>query len=69
MAIQSTFLGSTVITGEDAKRFNRLVSHGRGNALAKASIANGRKLAAKFVRNGVISIALKPAKQPDDQAA
>jgi hypothetical protein len=69
MAIQSTFLGSTSITGEDAKFFNRLVSHGRGNPAAKASIANGRKLAAAFVKNGVVSIKLKPAKKPAPQLA
>jgi len=69
MAIQSTFLGSTVITGEDAKFFNRLVSHGRGNPAAKASITNGRKLAAAFVKNGAVSIKLKPAKKPASQLA
>lgn len=63
MAIQSTFLGSTIITGDDAKFFNRLVSHGRGNPAAAASIANGRKLAATFVKNGIVSIQLKPAKR------
>jgi hypothetical protein len=64
MAIQSTFLGSTTITGEDAKVFNRLVTHGRSNQAAKASLANGRRLAATFLKKGAVTINLKPARKP-----
>jgi hypothetical protein len=64
MAIQSTFLGSTTITGEEAKVFNRLVTHGRGNQAARASLANGRRLAATFLKKGAISITLQPTLKP-----
>jgi hypothetical protein len=68
MAIQSTFLGSTTITGEDAKIFNRLVTHGRSNQAAKASLANGRRLAATFLKKGAISITLQPTRKPKQTA-
>jgi hypothetical protein len=59
MAIQSTSLGSTRITGDDAKRFNRLVTHGRGSLAAQQAVQNGRTLAEAFVKYGEVGIHLK----------
>lgn len=59
MAINSSFLGATTVSGDEAKAFSRMVSHGRTNKAVTQAAENGRKMAAKFAKTGVVSFKLK----------
>jgi len=63
MAINSTFLGATTISGDEAKAFNRMVSHGRPNRTVLAAAESGRKMAAKFAKTGVVTFKIKQDKK------
>jgi hypothetical protein len=58
MAIHSTFLGSTVVSGEDAKSFSQKLTHARGTKAASQSAHSGRKLVATFQKKGYVTIQL-----------
>ncbi len=62
MAIQSSFLGSVTVSGEDAKALTRRVQHARGTKASIDAATNGRKLASAFVKNGLVKIKLKAPK-------
>lgn len=49
MAINSTAFGRVTLTEDDAKKFERQVRYGRANEQAKASVTQGRALAAAFM--------------------
>jgi hypothetical protein len=66
MAIHSNILGSVTITGEDAKAFTRMVTHGRTNQAAIQSLKEGRKMVAEYAKKGSVSIKLNP---PKDRSA
>ena len=56
MAINSTAFGRVTLTDDDAKKFERQVRYGRANEQAKASVVQGRALAAAFMAsNGRLS--------------
>lgn len=59
MAIHSTYLGSVRLEGDDAKSFSQKLTHARGTKAASESAASGRKLVAKFTKNGVVTIQLR----------
>ena len=58
MAIHTTFLGATKISGEDAKVFSRKIAHSRGTIAAANAATNGRKLLNTFNKKGVVAIKL-----------
>lgn len=60
MAIHSTFLGSTKVTGEDAKSFARKLTHARGTKAAAASAASGLKMMPSFKKKGIVVVKLNP---------
>ena len=59
MAINSSFLGATTVSGDEAKAFSRMVSHGRTSKNVTQAAENGRKMAVKFAKTGVVSFKLK----------
>jgi len=59
MAISSSFLGATTVSGDEAKAFSRMVSHGRTSKAVTQAAENGRKMAVKFAKTGVVSFKLK----------
>jgi hypothetical protein len=59
MAVQSNFLGSVTVSGDEAKALTRRLSHGRGTRAAVVAAQNGRKLATSFVKRGSVTIQLK----------
>ncbi|MBZ4211440.1 MAG: hypothetical protein D4R79_00215 [Comamonadaceae bacterium] len=63
MAIHTTFLGATKISGEDAKVFSRKIAHSRGTVAAANGAINGRRMLNTFSKKGVVTIKLniKPA--------
>lgn len=58
MAVHTTVLGSMVITGADARTFERKVTHGRTNEAAKKSAETGKKLAESFHKKGYVAFKL-----------
>ncbi len=62
MAIDTTFLGSVRVTGEDAKSFSRKVTHARGTKAAAQAAANGRVMVSTFALKGVVPIHIKPTR-------
>ena len=63
MAINSTFLGATTISGDEAKAFNRMVSRGRPNRSVLEAAESGRRMATTFAKKGVITFKIKPTKK------
>lgn len=59
MAVQSNFLGSVTVSGDEAKALTRKLSHGRVTRAAVASAQNGRILATSFAKRGSVVIKLK----------
>lgn len=62
MAIHSTYLGSVKLDGEEAKAFSRKLTHARGTKAASESALSGRKLVAKFAKDGVVTVQLRKPK-------
>ena len=62
MTVFSTVLGPVTVSGDDARSFERKVALGRGIKGAADSVASGRKLVAAFVKNGFVTVELKPKK-------
>ena len=63
MAVQSNFLGSVTVTGDDAKALTRKLSYGRGTQAAVQSALNGRQLATAFAQRGSVTINLNPVRE------
>ncbi|WP_146187697.1 hypothetical protein [Limnohabitans sp. T6-5] len=63
MAVQSNFLGSVTVSGDEAKALTRKLLNGRGTRAAIASAENGRKLALSFAKRGSVVIKLKPSRE------
>ena len=63
MAIESSYLGSVKVSGDEAKAFTRKILRGRGTQAAARSAAHGRKLVAEYLAKGSANIELHPAKQ------
>jgi len=60
MAITSSVLGPTSLSGEEAKAFARIIIDGRSSKAAAESAANGRRLVATFAKMGRVAIELRP---------
>jgi hypothetical protein len=48
MAVKSIPFGPVIVSGEDAKSFQRQIRHGRSNVAAVQSAENGRRLVAIY---------------------
>lgn len=57
MAVVSNTFGGLLLSGEDARKFRRQVSHGRASAAAKESAANGKLSASSLLENGYVKVA------------
>ena len=58
MAIKTHFLGSTRISGDDAKEAARKIKSARVKVAAKKSAQRGIKLAAAFAKAGSVRVTL-----------
>ena len=64
MAIYSSFLGATTVSGDEARAFSRMVARGRTSAVVSLAAKNGRQRVAEFAKAGVVTFELKaPAKR------
>lgn len=64
MAIHTSFLGTTIISGDDARVFTRqLTTRKRVNKAAIEALENGRKMMAAFAKNGAVGITLSGVKR------
>jgi hypothetical protein len=66
MAIQSNFLGSVTVSGDEAKAFTRKLRHGRAPRAAVVAARDGRKLVASLAKRG--SVLIKPKAAPESGA-
>jgi hypothetical protein len=58
MAIHTSFLGITTISGDEAKAFNRKVTHAQGTKAAAQSARSGLKMMTSFQEKGVVVVKL-----------
>ncbi|MEI6804406.1 MAG: hypothetical protein WCK83_14695 [Burkholderiales bacterium] len=58
MAIHTSFLGATTISGNEAKAFTRRVLHARGTKAASEAVQNGRKMMTAFNKKRIVTIKL-----------
>jgi hypothetical protein len=64
MAIHSNLLGSVTLTGDDAKAFTRMVTHGRANRAAIKAMKNGLKLVDQYAKKGVVTLKPRMTSRP-----
>lgn len=67
MAIHTSFLGTTTVSGEEAKAFTRKLAHARGTKAASESARKGRSMVATFAKKGIVTVKLntkKPSPTP-----
>jgi hypothetical protein len=64
MAIHTSFLGATTVSGDEAKAFTRRLSHGRATKAASDAAINGRKMVHAFAKKGAITMQLDTKKRP-----
>jgi len=60
MSVKTSVFGGITISGNDAKAFDRQVTHGRPKQAARDSYARGKSLVDEFNRKGYATI--KPKK-------
>jgi len=63
MSIQSHAFGRVTLTGEDAKKFKRQVSHGKPKAAAVENVKRGVVLSRAFQKHGCVVLVSAPAKK------
>ena len=59
MAIVSSFLGATMVSGDEAKAFTRMMARGRTSGVVSQAAKNGRQMVAEFAKTGVVTFNLK----------
>jgi hypothetical protein len=64
MAIHTSFLGSTTVSGDEAKAFTRRLSRGRATKAATDAARNGRNMVHAFTKMGVVMVQLATKKLP-----
>ena len=64
MAIHTSFLGATTVSGDEAKAFTQRLAHARGTKAASEAAQNGRKMVAAFTKKGIVTVKLDAKKQP-----
>lgn len=62
MAIHSKFLGSVTVTGDDAKSFERKLSHGRATKASAVALDSGLKMSAALAKRGVVAFKVAPTR-------
>ena len=62
MSIHSHAFGRVTLTGDDAKKFKRQVSHGQPKKAAVETLVRGVKLSREFQEKGRIVLTVKSAK-------
>lgn len=62
MAIHTSFLGTTTISGDEAKAFSRRVAHARGTKAAAESARSGLKMMSSLQKRGVVVVKLDKKK-------
>lgn len=64
MAIHTSFLGATIVSGEEAKVFTRkLATRTRVTKAASEALSNGRKMVAAFAKKGSVTVKLTETKR------
>lgn len=63
MAVQSNFLGSVTVSGDDAKALTRRLARTRETAAGVEAALSGIKLASRFNKRGSVLIKLKSARK------
>ncbi len=58
MAIHTTYLGTTTITGDEAKAFSRRVTYARGTKAAAQSARSGLKMLSSLQKRGFVAVKL-----------
>lgn len=61
MSVRSSVFGSVRLTGEDARKFQAQVKHGRPKKIPAADLKRARVAVAAFVRDGYAPLKLKKA--------
>jgi len=64
MAIHTSFLGATTVSGDEAKAFTRRLSRGRATKAATDAALNGRHMVHAFAKKGVVIVKLATKKLP-----
>ena len=62
MAVKSSSFGRVILTGEDARKFERQVTYGKPKAAAKESLSRGVAMAEAF-RSGSRSMTIKATRK------
>jgi hypothetical protein len=64
MAIHTSFLGATIVSGDEAKAFTRkLATRARVTNAASEALSNGRKMVAAFAKKGSVTVKLAGTKR------
>ncbi len=62
MAINSSLFGPTIISGDEAKAFNRFIKYGRASQASIRAAQAGRIMVEQYEKNGVVSFSIPSLK-------